>query len=107
MLVLAFVLCFGGSFPTSSRAEAPSFSSILADKARSVFAPDGRTGIAIVLHARGREIFFLEGWADHAAKVPVTRNSLFNLASVSKVFDGILLSLAARTGELGLDDAVA
>src|SRR5215210_892628 len=106
LLVLAFVLCSGEAFPTA-RADAPSLSSIIADKARAIFASDGRIGLAVVLQARGQEIFFLEGWADHDAKVPVTRDSLFNLASVSKVFDGILLSLAARTGELGLDDTIS
>jgi beta-lactamase class C len=107
MLVLAFVLSFGGSFPTSGHADAPLFSSIIADKARSIFASDGRMGLAVVLLARSQEIFFVEGWADREAKVPVTRDSLFNLASVSKVFDGTLLSLAARAGELALDDPVS
>jgi beta-lactamase class C len=106
MLVLAFVPCSGEAFPTG-RADARSFSSIIADKARAIFASDGRIGLAVVLQARGQEIFFLEGWADHEAKVPVTRDSLFNLASVSKVFDGVLLLVAARNGELGLDDAVS
>lgn len=105
LLALAFVLCSGAGF-ASSRADAPSFS-FLADKVRSIFASDGRLGIAVVLQAKGHTIFFIEGWANHEARVPVTRDSLFNLASVSKVFDGILLSLAARNGELGLDDPVS
>lgn len=106
MVVLAFVLCTGRAFATG-RADAPSLSFIIADTARSIFASDNRIGIAVVLQARGQTIFFVEGWANYEAKVAVTRDSLFNLASVSKVFDGTLLSLAARNGELGLDDPIS
>ncbi len=42
-----------------------------------------------------------------ARRQPVTSDSLFNLASVGKVFSSTLLALAARRGEVSLDDPVA
>jgi beta-lactamase class C len=44
--------------------------------------------------------------ADQATKRPLTSDSLFNLASLGKVFDATLLALAVREGELSLDDPV-
>jgi len=41
-----------------------------------------------------------------ATKRPITSDSLFNLASLGKVFDATLLALAVRQGELSLDDPV-
>ena len=51
-------------------------------------------------------MFFNAGMADQAAKLPITSDSLFNLASLGKVFDATLLALAIRQGELSLDDPV-
>jgi beta-lactamase class C len=46
------------------------------------------------------------GAAVRAGRRPITSDSLFNLASVSKVFDATLLSLLVRQGEVRLDDSV-
>ena len=66
-----------------------------------------KVGAAVAISVDGRMLFFNFGWADRVAKKPVTTDSLFNLASVSKVFDTTLLSLAVKNGEMSLDDPVA
>jgi beta-lactamase class C len=38
--------------------------------------------------------------------MPITSDTLFNLASIGKTFDVTLLSMAAINGELSLDDPV-
>jgi len=63
-------------------------------------------GAAVTVRIAGRTLFFNEGVADPATKRPITSDSLFNLASLGKVFDATLLALALRQGELSLDDPV-
>src|SRR4030095_6455388 len=55
----------------------------------------------------GRTVFFDSGLTDVAKKRPVTSDSLFNLASISKVFDATLLAFLAKQGEINLDDPVS
>jgi beta-lactamase class C len=67
----------------------------------------GPGGLAIALRIDGRTSFFNYGMADEAKQQPVTCDSLFNLASLGKVFDATLLASAVRRGEIGLDEPVA
>jgi beta-lactamase class C len=62
---------------------------------------------AVAVRARGRTLFFNYGFADLKHRQPITTDSLFNLASVRKLFEADLLALAAKRGELDLDDPVA
>jgi beta-lactamase class C len=64
-------------------------------------------GMAIALHIDGRTLFFNYGMADAARREPITSDSLFNLASVGKVFSATLLAQAVERGEVKLDDPVA
>ena len=64
-------------------------------------------GMAVVVHIDGRSLFFNYGLADVARKEPITSDSLFNLASVGKVFLATLLAQAVERGEVALDDPVA
>ena len=63
-------------------------------------------GVAVAVRIADRTLFFNEGMADQATKRPTTSDSLFNLASLGKVFDATLLALAVRQGELSLDDPI-
>src|SRR6266511_3173037 len=64
-------------------------------------------GMAVAVHIDGRTLFFNYGLADVARKEPITSDSLFNLASVGKVFLATLLAQAVERGEVALDDPVA
>ena len=72
----------------------------------SIVPPDGAGGVAVALRIEGRSLFFNYGWADRANKQPITPDTLFNLASLRKVFEATLLAQAVRNGDLGLDDPV-
>ncbi|WP_283842241.1 serine hydrolase [Bradyrhizobium altum] len=63
-------------------------------------------GLAAAVYAGGRVAFFNYGFADAAAKRPVTSDTLFNLASLRKLFEATLVALGAQRGELRLDDPV-
>jgi beta-lactamase class C len=68
---------------------------------------DGAGGVAVALRIAGRTLFFNYGFADLVAKRPITSDSLFNLASLRKLFEVTLLARAVERGELKLDDPVA
>jgi beta-lactamase class C len=64
-------------------------------------------GMAVAVHIDGRTLFYNYGMADAARRQPITSDSLFNLASVGKVFSSTLLAQAVERGEAVLDDPVA
>src|SRR5437870_7988659 len=53
-------------------------------------------GMAVAVHVDGRTSFFNYGLADVARKEPITSDSLFNLASIGKVFLSTLLAQAVK-----------
>src|SRR5262245_58180119 len=93
-----------GSAPADSPVADSSVEKIIARE----FAtwPKEPGGAAIAVRITGRTLFFNEGIADQAMKRPITSDSLFNLASLGKVFDATPLALAARQGVLTVDDPV-
>ena len=80
---------------------------MVARHVRSIVPPDGAGGVAVALRIEGQTLFFNYGWADRANKRPITTDTLFNLASLRKVFETTLLAQAVGNGELRLDDPVA
>ncbi len=68
---------------------------------------DGIGGMAVAVHIDGRTSFFNYGWADLAHERPVTSDSLFNLASIRKVFEATVLAQAFAHGDLAFDDPVS
>ena len=73
---------------------------------RRGFPADGIGGFAVVIRRYGRNLFFNDGYADGATKRAVDLDSLFNLASIGKVFDVALLTQMVRQRELDFDDPV-
>ena len=64
-------------------------------------------GLAVAVYAAGHTQFFNYGFADGSTKQPITSDTLFNVASVRKPFDAILVALGTLRGELSLDDPVS
>ncbi|QRM42608.1 class C beta-lactamase [Rhizobium sp. BG4] len=61
-------------------------------------------GIAIGVSIKGQEFFYTHGEASREAKTPVTPDTIFELGSVSKVFNVTLAALAAERGLISLKD---
>ena len=80
---------------------------IMADKIAPVAAADHAGGLATVVYVAGHTQFFSYGLADQAEKQAITPDSLFNLASLRKVFEATLVALGTLRGELSLDDPVS
>ena len=68
---------------------------------------DEAGGIAVGIRMKGQNSFFNYGFADRAATRPITSDSVFNIASLRKLFEVTLLALAIKQRELGLDDLAA
>lgn len=64
-------------------------------------------GLAVAVYAAGSTQFFNYGFADGLTKRPITSDTLFNVASVRKLFEAILVALGTLRGELSLDDPVS
>jgi beta-lactamase class C len=64
-------------------------------------------GVAVALRVTGKTSFYNYGVADAARQQPITSDSIFNLASVGKLFATTLLADAVRRGEMRLHDPVA
>jgi beta-lactamase class C len=80
---------------------------IVAQEIKPLLPADAAGGVAVAVHFEGRTLFFNYGFADLAEKRPVTSDALFNLASIRKTFEAVLLAQAVKQGELDLDDPVA
>jgi len=91
-----------------AQAQSPtSVEHIVAQKVQPMLPEDASSGVAVAVRIDGKTEFFNFGTADRAKNRPVTADSVFNLASVGKIFATTLLAQAVKRGELGLDDPVA
>ncbi|OCK61734.1 serine hydrolase [Bradyrhizobium sp. LMTR 3] len=63
-------------------------------------------GAASAIYIAGRVEFFNYGLADQARKAAITPDTLFNIASMRKVFEATLVALGTLRGELRLDDPI-
>jgi len=61
-------------------------------------------GVAIGVSIGGKQFFYVSGEASREAKTPVTTETIFELGSVSKVFNVTLAALAAERGLISLKD---
>src|SRR6266702_318203 len=64
-------------------------------------------GLAVAVYVAGHTQFFNYGFADESTKRPITSDTLFNVASLRKPFEAILVALGTLRGELKLDDPVS
>jgi beta-lactamase class C len=69
-------------------------------------SPDGDGGVAVAIYIDGHTLFLNEGFADRNNERPITSDSLFNVASVRKLFEATLVAQGVLRGELKLDDPV-
>lgn len=73
------------------------------------FVADKEIAGAVTLLARGGKIVHWEavGWADLDAKTPMQKDSLFQIASMTKPITATGLMILVDRGKVGLDDPVA
>src|ERR1035437_7016550 len=69
-----------------------------------VMAKYGIPGMAVGISVAGKPYVFTYGVASTATHRPVTRDTLFEIGSISKTFTATLASYAQVTGDLSLSD---
>ena len=106
---LTFLLaCLPGSAPVGiANAEMESrVRDIVAGNVAPEATADHPGGAASAVYIAGRVEFFNYGFADQAKKTTITSDTLFNIASMRKVFEATLVALGTLRGELRLDDPI-
>ncbi|WP_375779502.1 serine hydrolase [Bradyrhizobium sp. ma5] len=107
--IAAVLLALAASMLTAARADSDMDAQIR-DIVTTELGPTATAadpgGLAAAVYAGGRLAFFNYGLADTTAKRPVTSDTLFNLASLRKLFEATLVALGTERGELRLDDSV-
>ena len=76
------------------------------DAVKPIIAQYGTPGLAVGVTIAGRRHFVEYGLASQKPPVPVTRDTLFELGSISKTFTATLATLAEIEGKLALTDTV-
>ena len=66
----------------------------------------GMPGVAVELRDGGRTLFLSSGYANLDQRTPITEETRFMIASVSKAFSGATVLSLVRDGRLALDDTV-
>ncbi len=64
-------------------------------------------GAAVAIYIRGKTYYFNYGVANRARRTPVTENTIFELASITKVFTTTLLGVALEKKQLTLSDPIS
>lgn len=102
---LTGVLLLGASFSTFA---APQTAEQLRELVNQSITPlmkeQAIPGMAVAVIYHGKPYYFTWGQADVAGQRPVTRQTLFELGSVSKTFTGVLGGDAVARGEIKLSD---
>jgi beta-lactamase class C len=74
---------------------------------RPVMERHGVPGLAVAVTIAGKRHFFEYGLASKSPRLPVTRETLFELGSISKTFTATLATYAEGQGRLSLRDPVS
>ncbi|MGO4666891.1 class C beta-lactamase [Bosea sp. 2YAB26] len=74
---------------------------------KPVIEQHGIPGLAVAVTIDGKRYFIEYGLASKEPRVPVTRDTLFELGSISKTFTATLATYAEIEGKLSLNDSVS
>lgn len=101
---LLFLGCttFFGTFAAASTE--PDIDSLVRDAAQSVMQQHNISGLAIAVTANGKQQFYNYGVASRQTDQKVTRDTLFEIGSISKTFTATLATYAQASGRLSLTD---
>ena len=103
---LGLAILAGCFLPTAIRAaEPPGEITAAVDRAfRPLLKEYDVLGIAVAVTVGGRRYFFNFGNASKEGNIPVTKDTLFEIGSLSKTFTATLVSYARTLGKISLDD---
>jgi beta-lactamase class C len=82
----------------------PDIDKLVHDAAQSVMQQHNISGLAIAVTANGQQQFYNYGVASRQTDQKVTRDTLFEIGSISKTFTATLATYAQASGQLSLTD---
>lgn len=94
------------SLSSLAYAENKSLDQLIAKTIEPVITKQQIPGIAIAIYYNGQDYYFNYGYADSEKKLPVNQNTIFELASITKIFVTTLLAYEVNAGNLNLGDPV-
>src|SRR6266436_2553119 len=106
LAILLILMPGSAQTPVAAPAMDDPIEAIVASNLAPAATADHPGGLAVAVYVAGQIRFFNYGLADQATKRAITPDSLFNVASVRKVFEATLVALGTLRGELGLDDPI-
>ncbi|MFB4394198.1 MULTISPECIES: class C beta-lactamase [unclassified Pseudomonas] len=86
----------------ASQAQADTLETQVASVIQPMMREHDIAGMAVAVYANGQEHYFSYGLASKAERTPVTRDTLFEVGSVSKTYTATLVALASAEGKLDL-----
>ncbi|WP_312191238.1 CMY2/MIR/ACT/EC family class C beta-lactamase [Leclercia sp.] len=101
LLCALLALLSGSAFATTEEAQ---IAKVVNPTITALMKAQAIPGMAVAVVYQGKPYFFTWGQADVAGNKPVTRQTLFELGSVSKTFTGVLGGDAVARGEIALSD---
>lgn len=102
---LVLALAFAGLLPAAARADDSARIAAAVDAAfRPLLQAHDVPGMVVAVTVAGRAHFFPYGVAARGGEAAVTRDTLFELGSVSKAFTATAAGYAVAAGKLSLDD---
>ncbi|AZB65438.1 RHO family class C beta-lactamase [Cereibacter sphaeroides] len=104
---LSILLMAGALTPALAQDSTPAFESAAAAAFESVIEEHDIPGLVVGVTHGGRHSFYQTGLASREDQQPVTPDTLFELGSISKIFNVTLAALAEERGALSLDAPVA
>jgi beta-lactamase class C len=107
LLFVSLTAVMGCAMTPTRADEAEKVESLIHREVQANLAADGIGGAAIAVRIGGKTLFFNYGSADVGGARAITSDSLFNIASLRKVFEATLLAQAVQQGEMKFDDPVA
>src|SRR6516165_439685 len=95
LLIAAFVATGIGP-PVGHAQSTGDFEQTVGRHVQELLPDNDAGGVAVALRANGKTSFYNYGMADAARQRPITSDSIFNLASVGKLFATVLLADAVK-----------
>ena len=93
------------SRPAAADVDFAGIDATVTDAAQTVMAQHAIPGLAIAITAQGEQRFYEFGVASKATQQAVTRDTLFEIGSVSKILTATLAAYAETQGKLSLTDS--
>jgi beta-lactamase class C len=105
-ILASLLLTMVGATAQAQAGEAASVKSIVDNIMQPHLAENNIPGAAVDVYYNGHEYQYFYGYANKTKRVPVRGNTIFDLASISKIFTTTMLALEVKQDKIQLSDPI-